>query len=220
MTEVPRRPGLFVTLEGGEGAGKSTLARALKRRLEAAGRPVVLTREPGGSPGAELVRHVLLSGAAEPLGPLAEALLFGAARSDHLDHVIRPALARGDTVICDRFSDSTAVYQGALGGVDGKLIDAIDAIVVGRTGPHLTFVLDLDPEIGLARARGRPGAPDRFEAEALDYHRRLRRAFLVRATEHPGRCVLLDASNPPEAVEDEAWRAIERRLAPQPVAAS
>jgi dTMP kinase len=219
MTVVPRPPGLFITLEGGEGAGKSTLARGLARRLEAAGRRVVLTREPGGSPGAELVRHVLLSGAAKPLGPLAEALLFGAARSDHLDHVIRPALARGDTVLCDRFSDSTAVYQGALGGVDAKLLDALDAIVVGRTRPDLTFVLDLDPAIGLARARARPGAPDRFEGEGAEFHQRLRRAFLVRATQNPERCVLLDASKPPEAVEEDAWRMLQARLAPRAVAA-
>src|SRR3954471_6686213 len=171
--------GKFITFEGGEGAGKSTQVGALAKRLEALGLRVVVSREPGGSPGAEAIRHVLLSGAAKPLGPHAEAILFAAARADHLRETIRPALERGAWVISDRFADSTRVYQGALGNVDARLIARLERLAIGDTLPDLTIVLDLPPEVGLARAAMRRGqiSPDRFEQETLEFHTKLREAY-------------------------------------------
>src|SRR5713101_2162546 len=158
--------GRFITFEGGEGVGKSNHAGLLAERLEALGIGVVLTREPGGSPGAEAIRHVLLSGVAKPLGVEAEALLFAAARDDHVRNTIEPALARGAWVISDRFIDSTRVYQGALGHLDPKFIRALERVTVGNLRPDLTFILDVPAEIGLARASQRRAgeAADRFEA--------------------------------------------------------
>ncbi|QRG05532.1 dTMP kinase [Xanthobacter dioxanivorans] len=198
--------GFFITLEGGEGTGKSTQARRLAAHLRATGRDVVETREPGGSPGAEAVRHVLLSGAAEPFGPSAEALLFAAARADHVDSVIRPALDAGAWVVCDRFVDSTRVYQGAVGRVPTALLDALEATAVGAVLPDLTLVLDVPPDVGLARAaeRGKGSAADRFEKEGAAYHAAVRQAFLDRAAEAPTRCVVVDAT--PDA--DQVARAI------------
>src|SRR6516162_5880407 len=160
----------FVTFEGGEGTGKSTQAAMLARKLESLGMGVKLTREPGGSPGAEIVRHVLLSGAAKPLGPEAEAILFAAARNDHVRCTILPALDAGQWVISDRFIDSTRVYQGVLGEVDGRLIKALERVSVGNLRSDLTLVLDVPTQIGLQRAAGRRGgsSPDRFEAEAIE----------------------------------------------------
>ena len=152
------RRGHFITFEGGEGTGKSTQAKLLAARLKSLGIDVLLTREPGGSPGAEAVRHVLLSGAAKPLGPYAEAILFAAARDDHVRCAIRPALERGTWVISDRFADSTRVYQGALGNIDPKLIRRLEQITIGGTRPNLTFILDLPAEIGLKRAARRRGS--------------------------------------------------------------
>lgn len=196
--------GLFITLEGGEGTGKSTQARRLAAHLRALGRQVVETREPGGSPGAEAVRHVLLSGAAEPFGPAAEALLFAAARADHVDMVIRPALAAGTDVVCDRFVDSTRVYQGAVGQVPEALLDALDVQAAGATLPDLTLVLDVPPELGLARAAARGnGAVDRFEKEGPDYHAAVRRAFLERAAADPARCVVVDAAGDADSISRE-----------------
>src|ERR1041384_7115126 len=151
--------GKFITFEGGEGAGKSTQAASLAKRLEALGLHVVGSREPGGSAGAEAIRHVLLSGAAKPLGPHAEAILFAAARSDHLRQTIKPALERGQWVISDRFADSTRIYQGVLGNVDARLIARLEKITVGELGPDLTIILDLPPEHGLARVHPRGGEP-------------------------------------------------------------
>ena len=167
----------------------------LAERLQALGIGVVLTREPGGSPGAEAIRHVLLSGAAKPLGPHAEAILFAAARDDHLRQTIRPALERGAWVICDRFADSTRVYQGVLGNVDARLIARLERVTVGDLRPDLTFILDIAAGDGLARATKRRGdAPaDRFEAEAIDFHEKLREAYLELAEREPERCVLIDA---------------------------
>lgn len=205
--------GRFITLEGGEGAGKSTQVRRLLARLQAAGIDAVGTREPGGSTGAEIMRHLILSGAAKPLGPLAEATLFAAARADHLDATIRPALARGAWVVCDRFADSTRVYQGALGNVDPRLIAALEQVTVGETRPDLTLILDLPAEEGLARAAARSGqGADRFESEGLAFHRALREAFRALATEEPERCVLIDASGTPEAVEEAIWQEVSARL--------
>src|SRR6187551_974602 len=144
--------GKFITFEGGEGSGKSTQASMLAQRLKAMGVGVRQTREPGGSPGAEIIRHVILSGAAKPLGPDAEAMLFAAAREDHLSNTIRPALERGQWIICDRFADSTRVYQGVLGHVDARLIKSLERITVGDTRPDITFILDISAEHGLARA--------------------------------------------------------------------
>ena len=164
--------GAFITLEGGEGAGKSTQVRMLAESLRLRGRECVTTREPGGSPGAEALRNILLSGAVAPLGPMAEAMLFAAARIDHLDHTIRPALERGAFVICDRFADSTRAYQGALGNIDPARIRALEEVTVGDTRPNLTLILDLPATTGLARAGARRGAEkaDRFESQNLAFH--------------------------------------------------
>jgi dTMP kinase len=209
----PRR-GKFITFEGGEGSGKSTQVARLAAKLKPSGLSVVVTREPGGSPGAEAIRHVLLSGAAKPLGPDAEAILFAAARADHLRQTIRPALERGQWVICDRFADSTRVYQGALGNVDARLITRLEKITVGEMTPDLTIILDIAPEIGLKRAHDRRGdaAVDRFEAEDLAFHTKLREAYLELAAREPRRCVVIDASADPKAVAERVWAAVYERL--------
>jgi len=210
--------GLFITFEGGEGAGKSTQVARLAATLRArTGRPVVVTREPGGSAYAEEIRAALLAGAAKPYGPFAEALLFSAARLDHLDRLIRPALARGEIVICDRFSDSTRAYQGAAGGLDPSVLTALERVVVGPTRPDLTLILDLSPETGLARAAARGGegrgeGKDRFESEALSFHARLRAAFLTIAAYEPGRCAVIDATADPDAVEAAIAATVAARL--------
>jgi dTMP kinase len=212
--------GKFITFEGGEGAGKSTQAGLLAARLQAQGIDVVLTREPGGSAGAEIIRHVILSGAAKPLGPEVEAVLFAAARADHLDHVIRPALERGSWVVCDRFADSTRVYQGALGKVDPRIVRGLERVTVGDAIPDLTVILDLAAELGLQRTRSRNagGDGDRFEQEGLDFHKQLRAAYREIAAREPGRCILIDASAPEDKVADEVWNAIRRRLGSAPAA--
>ena len=209
--------GRFITFEGGEGAGKSSHAKRLAGRLEALGIEVVLTREPGGSLGAEIIRHVLLSGAAKPFGPAAEAILFAAARDDHLDQTIRPALARGAWVICDRFADSTRVYQGVLGEVDLDLILALERIVVGDDKPDLTIILDVPEEVGLKRAAKRrgAGAADRFESEAREYHTKLREAFRALAAKEPRRCVLIDTTRPRQEVAERIWAEVQSRLMPE-----
>ncbi|GJE27434.1 dTMP kinase [Methylobacterium organophilum] len=205
--------GLFLTFEGGEGAGKSTQVARLAATLRAAtGREVVTTREPGGTPKAESLRAAVLEGVAKPYGPFAEALIFSAARIDHLDRLIRPALARGAIVLCDRFADSTRAYQGAAGGVDEATLRALERVVVGRTRPDLTLILDLPAETGLARARRRGGEGDRFEAEALGFHERLRTAFAGIARAEPGRCAVIDATPDPDAVAAAIRRAVAARL--------
>jgi dTMP kinase len=208
--------GRFITFEGGEGTGKSTQAAALAQRLRSMGIGVVLTREPGGSPGAEIIRHVLLSGAAKPLGPDAEAILFAAARHDHVVSTIEPALARGRWVISDRFADSTRVYQGAIGRVDPLLIGGLHRVTVGALKPDLTFILDVPAEIGLQRASARRGADgaDRFESEGPDFHERLREAYLQLAASEPDRCVLIDARDNVGAVAARVWDAVVKRLDP------
>jgi dTMP kinase len=204
-------PGRFITFEGGEGVGKSTQVGRLARRIEAKGIEVVATREPGGSPKAERIREVLLRGGAKRFGPLGEALLLCAARADHLDALIRPALKRGAFVICDRFADSTRAYQGALGAVDETVLSALERVVVGETRPDLTLILDAPVALSLSRTAARGGAPDRFEAEAPGFHERLRQAFLDIAAREPGRCVIVDASADPEHVEDVVWAAVAAR---------
>src|SRR2546425_332485 len=171
--------GRFITFEGGEGTGKSTQASLLAERLRGYGVGVVVTREPGGSPGAEAIRHVVLSGAAQPLGSHAEAILFAAARDDHVSQLIRPALEAGRWVICDRFADSTRIYQGVLGNVDPRVISSLERITVGDTKPDVTVIHDVPTGLGLERAssrRGR-GRTDRFEAEALEFHNKLLDAY-------------------------------------------
>ncbi|POR43251.1 dTMP kinase [Methylobacterium sp. V23] len=218
MTAPGTGGGTFITFEGGEGAGKSTQIRRLAAHLRAeAGRPVLTTREPGGSPRAERIREALLAGLAKPYGPFAEALLFSAARIDHLDTLIRPALARGEIVLCDRFADSTRAYQGAAGGLDPEVLGALEGVVVGPTRPDLTLILDCEPELGLARARARrdagsDGAVDRFEAEALAFHARLRNAFLAIAAEEPARCAVVNAALPADAVEAAIRAVVAERL--------
>ncbi len=208
--------GRFITFEGGEGSGKSTHARLLSERLATLGIDLIRTREPGGSPGAEAIRHVLMSGAAKPLGPEAEALLFAAARDDHIRSTIDPALARGAWVICDRFLDSTRVYQGTLGHVDPKFIRALERVTVGDLKPDLTFVLDVPADIGLARAGKRRGeaAADRFEAESLAKHEELRDAYRLLVTSEPLRCTMIDATDPKAVVADRIWKTVNERLSP------
>jgi len=214
--QIGRVLGKFITFEGGEGTGKSTQAATLARRLESMGIGVLLTREPGGSPGAEIIRHVLLSGAAKPFGAEAEAMLFAAAREDHIKCAIRPALEAGKWVICDRFADSTRVYQGAVGAVDPRLIKALERVSVGELKPDLTLILDVPVKLGLKRAAGRRrgSAPDRFEAEQLDFHEKLRRAYLALAATEPQRCVVVDASIQKKEVAARVWKVVNARFDP------
>ena len=208
--------GRFITFEGGEGSGKSTHARLLADRLNGLGIEVVLTREPGGSPGAEIIRHILLSGLAKPLGAETEAILFAAARDDHVRATVRPAIEAGKWVICDRFIDSTRVYQGALGKVDAKLIRGLERVTVGSAMPDLTFLLDVPATIGLARAKRRRGAEttDRFEAESVEFHEDLRRAYLTLAEEERKRCIVIDGRAPRDVVSERIWTVVEQRLHP------
>lgn len=209
--------GRFITFEGGEGSGKSTHAELVAKRLQAGGIDVVLTREPGGSPGAEVIRHILLSGLAKPLGPETETLLFAAARDDHVQCTIEPALAAGKWVVCDRFIDSTRVYQGVLGKVDQKLIRGLERVTVGKVMPDLTFVLDVPANLGLARAsrrRGR-GQSDRFESESVQFHEALRNAYLALARAEPQRCVVIDGRNARDVVAADIWKVLTGWLQPK-----
>jgi dTMP kinase len=209
--------GKFITFEGGEGTGKSTQAAMLALRLESLGLGVLLTREPGGSPGAEIIRHVLLSGAAKPLGPDVEAMLFAAARDDHVQCAILPALQAGKWVICDRFADSTRVYQGSLGQVDPRLIKGLERVSIGDLAPDLTLILDVPVKEGLARVAARRGGdqqPDRFEAESVDFHERLRQAYRALAADEPQRCVVVDTSVSKMKVTKQIWSIVTARLDP------
>jgi len=216
---VPR--GFFITFEGGEGAGKSTQIRLLAEYLRKEGHDVLITREPGGSPGAEAVRHVLLSGAAEPFGPTFEAFLFAAARLDHIQQVIRPAIGRGSIVLCDRFVDSSRVYQGVTGGLEPDFMAALERVTVNGVMPDLTIILDLDPKEGLRRAAERrgEGTADRFEKETLQIHRRRRKAFLDIAAREPERCVVIDATPPAEEVARMVAEAVTSAMAQEADAA-
>jgi dTMP kinase len=201
--------GRFITFEGGEGTGKSSHARDLAEALREEGRSVVLTREPGGSPGAEDIRALLVTGAVGRWSATAETLLNYAARESHLREAIRPALARGDLVICDRFMDSTRVYQGFAGGCDMELIEALERKIVGEARPDLTLILDVDPELGLARAKKRAGGEDRFEKKGLAFHRKLREGFLAVAALDPQRCRVVDSSRSYETVAQEIRRLVQ-----------
>jgi dTMP kinase len=208
--------GRFITFEGGEGAGKSTQIGRLRHRLEQLGQPVLVTREPGGSPYAEEIRSFILSGQAKRFGPLTETLLFAAARIDHLDKTIVPALMRGTHVLCDRFADSTRAYQGSLGNVDTALIEDLERITLKGVKPDLTLILDLPAEIGLARAGERRASKgegaDRFEREELSFHQSLRQAFLSIALSALDRCVIINADQTPDEVEAAVWAAVRERL--------
>lgn len=202
--------GLFITFEGGEGAGKSTQIARLAQKLWESGISVTVTREPGGSPGAEAVRHVILSGTAEPFGPFMEAVLFAAARADHVEQVIRPAVQRGEVVLCDRFTDSSRVYQGATGGIAPEVMESLQRIAIAGMTPDMTLLLDIDPGEGMRRAGSRRGLdkPDRFEKESLRVHAERRAAFLAIAEAEPDRCIVVDASGTAEAVEHVVTAAV------------
>src|SRR4051795_8904410 len=212
------RRGRFITFEGGEGSGKSTQIKTLAERLNGAELRTIVTREPGGSPGAEIIRHLLLSGMGKLLGPEAETLLFAAARDDHVRTVIEPALNQGTWVLCDRFADSTRAYQGSLGSVPAGLINAMQRVTIGDLKPDLTIILDLPVEIGLQRAAARRGSstPDRFEGEKLSFHQGLRDAYRKIAADEPDRCVLIDANSDPDTVAGRVWTALRDRLLPTP----
>jgi dTMP kinase len=211
-----RTRGRFITLEGGEGVGKSVQAKRLDERLQALGLKVVRTREPGGSPAAEALREAILSGFAADVGPAAQALLFAAARLDHLDRTILPALESGAWVVCDRFADSTRAYQGAAGNLSPDFVASLERLTVGANRPDLTLILDLAPEVGLKRAAERQGAgrADRFESEGLCFHQTLRRAFLDIAAGEPQRCALIAAGGTEQEVAAAIWSAVETRLDP------
>jgi dTMP kinase len=215
MTRQAR--GRFITLEGGEGVGKSVQAKRLEERLAALGIPVVRTREPGGSPGAEALREAILSGFAGEFNPVGQALLFSAARVDHLDKTILPALASGAWVVSDRFADSTRAYQGAAANLPPEFIALLERLTVGPNRPELTLILDLDPQVGLKRAAERRqgrGPADRFESEGLPFHKTLRRAFLDIAAAEPLRCAIIDADRSEDDVAAAIWSTVETRLNP------
>ena len=222
FAQVPKQPaqerGIFITLEGGEGAGKSTQIVHLLRKLHEAGIPAIGTREPGGSPRAEILRQVLLSGKVAELGPTAEAIIFAAARANHIDETIKPALASGTYVISDRFADSTLAYQGARGDIDLRFLRALERVTLDGLRPDLTVILDLPVSEGLARAAARRDsgtAPDRFEREDLPFHEALRAAYLTIATADPQRCLVIDARASETEVAETIFAAIvERFLAP------
>src|SRR5581483_3281897 len=203
-----------------EGSGKSTQIRKLAEHLEAARLRSIVTREPGGSPGAEVIRHLILSGMGKLLGPDAETLLFAAARDDHVRTVIQPALNQGTWVLCDRFSDSTRVYQGMVGHVAPGILNAMERVTIGDLKPDLTIILDVPVEIGLGRAAARRGnaAPDRFESEDVKFHQKLREGYREIAAAEPHRCVLLDASGDANIVAATVWAAVRERLFAAPAA--
>jgi dTMP kinase len=205
--------GRFITIEGGEGAGKSTQIRRLAERLTAGGFEVVVTREPGGSPGAESIRALLVTGESDRWSPTTETLLLYAARRDHIERVIEPALDRGAVVLCDRFHDSTRAYQGAAGAVDPALIAFLESHVLAGVTPDLTLVLDLPAEAGLARAAARGEGEGRFEAKGAAFHERLRAAFLEIAAREPVRCAVIDATGDADAVTLRIAVAVQERLA-------
>jgi dTMP kinase len=212
---VARERGSFITLEGGEGVGKSTQTGHLLRNLRNAGIQAIGTREPGGSPGAEILRKVLLSGDVARLGPAAEAILFAAARIDHIDKTIEPALAAGTFVVCDRFVDSTRAYQGTRGQLDPRFLRALERVTLGDVRPALTLVLDLPAAEGLTRAAARRGAKealDRFEREDLEFHESLRAVFLAIALAEPLRCAVIDAARGEEEVAQAIFEVVSNRL--------
>ncbi len=205
--------GFFLTVEGIDGAGKSTQARMLAGRLRMLGREVVETREPGGAPGAEEIRRLLVEGDPERWSPETETLLFTAARRDHVERVVEPALVRGAVVLCDRYIDSTRAYQGAGAPEQRDLVNLLHRLTIGLD-PDLTLIFDLDPAAALERARHRVSglAEDRFERKGVAFQARLREEFLAIAAAEPARCALIDAARPPDAVAGQVWAAVAPRL--------
>jgi dTMP kinase len=204
--------GRFITLEGGEGAGKSTHLQRLKGWLEARGRKVVVTREPGGSPAAEMIRKLLVEGPTERWDGTTEALLHFAARHEHLRSTVWPALEHGEWVLSDRFADSTLAYQGYGHGLDGSVFEQLYQIAVGDFRPDLTLILDLPIEQGLARAANRQGTETRYESLPREFHGRVREGFLQIAARHPERCVVIDATGEVDATAAAIARAVGERL--------
>ncbi len=209
---MPRSPALFISLEGIDGSGKSTQARLLAEWLRGQGRDPVLTREPGGAPGAEDIRRLLVEGDPDRWSPETEILLFTAARRDHLERTIRPALAQGRDVVTDRFADSTRVYQGATRGELRGLVDSIHTAAIG-VEPDLTLILDMDPEVALARGLARQSGEDRFEEFGLAFQQKLRAGFRALAQEARHRCHLIDADCPPDALARRIEALVAARLA-------
>ena len=204
--------GRFITLEGGEGAGKSTQIARLKGWLEGRGRTVTATREPGGAPGAEMIRKLLVEGPVERWDGTTEALLHFAARREHLRSTVWPALTRGDWVISDRFADSTLAYQGYGHGIARRIFEQLYEVAVGDFQPDLTIVLDLPIETGLARAAARRGTETRYESLPLDFHARVRAGFLAIAARDPERCIVIDATGGIEAIAGAIAGAVQERL--------
>lgn len=203
---------MFITFEGGEGTGKSTQVKLLAERLKSIGHKVVVTREPGGTPQAETLRTLLVSGDTDSWSAEGEALLNYAARDSHLNAVIRPALKEGATVLCDRFMDSTRAYQGYAGACTFQLLDELERSIIGDTRPQLTLIFDLNPVIGLERARSRgAGAEDRFERKGLAFHQRLREGFMEIAKADPKRCRVINANESVETVSKAVWAAFNGR---------
>ncbi|MCC0077740.1 MAG: dTMP kinase [Rhodobacter sp.] len=205
------RGGVFITFEGIDGSGKSTQARRLVEALRAEGRDVVLTREPGGSPGAEEIRRLVLEGDPDRWSAETEILLFTAARRDHLERTINPALAAGRVVVCDRFADSTRMYQGLSRGDLRALVDQLHTLMIGRE-PDLTVLIDMDPETGLSRAKGRQGTEERFEDFGPELQRRMRAGFLALAAEFPARFRVIDGARPVEVVAAEVLATVRTAL--------
>ncbi len=215
MAKAANKRGFFITFEGGEGSGKSSQIKRLVKELKKTGEDVTVTREPGGSPGGEAVRHLLLSGAAESMGSEMEAILFSAARSDNVETIIKPALKAGRHVLCDRFFDSTRVYQGASDKADAALLESLTRVACEDAWPDLTIIIDLDPKIGLERAAVRRGAeaiPDRFEKENLAKQQKRRKAYLEIAKNEPERCVVVDGQGTPAQVFKRIKKVISERL--------
>ncbi|AQS41617.1 MAG: Thymidylate kinase [Candidatus Tokpelaia hoelldobleri] len=210
-----QKAGFFITFEGGEGAGKSTQIKHLAAYLRTRGFPVVITREPGGTPGAEAIRHVLLSGHVQEEGALMEAVLFAAARADHVETLIAPALARGEIVLCDRFIDSTRVYQGAVGEIPQSYIRLLEYVTVDKWMPDLTFILDIPARLGMERANARRAATeavDRFEQDSINIQEERRQAFLKIARKEPERCCIIDATQPMEAIAAEIAQISDEKI--------
>ena len=201
--------GRFISFEGGEGAGKSTQLRLLAERLRGKGVEVVTTREPGGTEGADAIRELILTGAAERWGVRADALLMNAARADHVERLVRPSLARGAWVVCDRYADSTLVYQGVGGGLAERELRGLHKVATGDLWPDLTLILDIPETDGLARAISRPGRELRFESKGAPFHATVREGFRSRAAAEPDRCKLIDAGGRVEVVADRIWAAVE-----------
>lgn len=216
--QTPLPAARFITFEGGEGVGKSTQVKRLITRLNRNSISAIRTREPGGTPKAEAVRAFILQGRSESWGPGAEAVLFAAARLDHVNQLIAPSLDAGKWVVSDRFHDSTRAYQGLTGGVNDKLIRGLEAVALNGRNPDLTLVLDMDPEAAFKRLQEREleqalqATGDRFEKEDLDWHRRLRQAFLDIARNNPERCVVIPARQGEDALEIEIWDTLRRRF--------